>query len=277
MFRKILIYGFYTLYYPLSFVWRWFDKKTSWRETRFWIDHIPNASFTPATYSSYAGWIVNQGFFCALFSLYLKKPNPKIFDFGCGMGNQAPICHHFIKNGGSFLGVDTDRTSIEAAKKTHADLPNCSFYLTKDSNPYYPQGDQTQPMQDGIDWPIKPKSQDMLISVSVFTHLQQKDAERYMDKVYEVLADDGHAIITFHIVRDYVNENETYNFTHQLTPGWFTSNPSCPEKAIGVTTEAHRSLLAGRFEILAHIEGSVTGGKHPYLQDLFVLKKIPGK
>ena len=275
MIRSILKTGFYCVYFPASFVWRWLDRTASWGETRFWIDSLPNAIFTPATYSSYAGWIHNQGFFCALMSLHLEKPKPQVFDFGCGMGNLAPVAHHFVKHGGRFLGVDTDRVSIEACLKTYSHLTNVEFYRTRDHNPYYAQKDAAAQPADGIDWPITDRSQDLVIAMSVFTHLQEADAIRYLNKIHAVLAEDGRAFLSFHVVRDFVNHNATYNFVHALTPGWFTSNPACPELAIGLTRESLAKLLDKKFQVLKHIEGATTGGKHPFPQDLFVLQKIP--
>jgi hypothetical protein len=76
-------------------------------------------------------------------------------------------------------------------------------------------------------------------------------------------------------VRDYVNpNNDIFNYRHQLTPGWFTSTPACPECSIGIEYGALLKLLEGRFKVLGHIEGCVTGGRHPSLQDLLVLQKL---
>ncbi len=274
--RKILKFGFYQIYHACSYVWRWLDRIASWREVQFWIDHIPNAIFTPAFYTSYAGWTHNQGFFSALMSVYLEKANPRILDFGCGMGNLAPVSHHFVKQGGKYLGIDLDQVAIAACLKTYGKLPNCAFYLTSDRNDFYtpenPGGQSNRP----IDWPVEKGSQDLAIAMSVFTHLQEREALRYLKKVHEVLADDGLAIISFLVVRDYVNPHFIYNFTHPLTPGWFTSNPSCPEMAIGVTQETMVQFLSPKFQILRQLEGSLTGGRSPSLQDLVILKKIPG-
>src|SRR5690349_13948035 len=123
--RAILKQIFYLIYYPVSFVWRKLDAIASWRETKWWIEHIPNDAFTSATYVSYAGWVQNQGMFSALMSIYLTKKNPRILDFGCGMGGMAPVSYYFVKDGGKFFGVDTDAKSIAACKKTYGDLKNC--------------------------------------------------------------------------------------------------------------------------------------------------------
>ena len=116
-------------------------------------------------------------------------------------------------------------------------LKNCSFYLTRDRNAWYPQTDKRE-TSDGIDWPVKNGSQDLVTAMSVFTHIQERDSKGYLNKIHEVLADDGLAILSFLVIRDFVNSNSTFHFKHPLTPGWFTSNPACPEMAIGVTQEA---------------------------------------
>ena len=82
-----------------------------------------------------------------------------------------------------------------------------------------------------------------------------------------MLKNDGLAIISFLVVRDFLNSNRTFHFKHPLTPGWFTSNPNCPEMAIGVTQAALDKFLEGKFRVVHHIEGCVTGGKHPSHQD----------
>ncbi|MEK7677800.1 MAG: class I SAM-dependent methyltransferase [Verrucomicrobiota bacterium] len=274
--RRVLKFIFYQVYHCLSFIWLKLDRLASWGETRFWIDNVPDAIFTPATYCSYAGWIHNQGFFSALLSIYLEKENPNILDFGCGMGNLAPVCHYFVRNGGKFLGIDLDTKSIAACHKTYCRLTNCSFYLTKDKNRFYTPQSGLQKTEQGIDWPVNSQSQDLVIAMSVFTHLQESEAIRYLQKIHDVLVDDGLAIISFLVVRDYVNTKATFNFTHPLTPGWFTSKPACPETAIGLSESALLKLVTPKFRILRHLEGRVTGGKGPSLQDIFILRKMRG-
>ena len=271
--RTILKRLFYFVYYPASVIWRKLDRVGSWREIQWWINHVPGAAFTSATYASYAGWMFNQGMFSMLFSVYLDKDKPNIFDFGCGMGSLTPVSYFFVKNGGKYLGVDTDAASIAACRRTYGDLRNCSFYLTRDRNSWYPQSDN-RGITDGIDWPVENNSQDLVTAVSVFTHLQEKDAKDYLTKIHQILAKDGLAMLTFLVVRDYVNSHFIYNFTHPLTPGWFTSNVQCPEMAIGVTQEALLKFLDGKFQILRQIEGAITGGKHPGHQDIMILRKI---
>jgi SAM-dependent methyltransferase len=271
--RNLLKWVFYRVYYPTAWFWRKLDRTGSWHETKWWIDHLPSALFTGTNYSSYGGWLHTQGMFSGMFSVYLEKEKPKILDFGCGLGMLAPVSSFFLKDGGKFLGIDTDAKCIAACKRTYADLENCSFYLTKDRNAWYPQTDGRE-TADGIDWPVENGSQDLVTAMSVFTHLQERDAKGYLTKIHDVLAKDGLAMLTFLVVRDYVNPHPIFHFNHPLTPGWFTSNPQCPEMAIGVTQEAMLKFVCGKFKVLRQFEGCVTGGKHPSHQDLLILRKL---
>src|SRR5438128_8088141 len=106
---------FYLVYYPCSVLWLKLDRLNTWKEYRFWADHAPGELFT--SFASYTGWIYNQGFFSSLLDVFLKQSAPCILDFGCGMGPLAPVCYHFVKSGGRYLGIDLDLKSIEACKK----------------------------------------------------------------------------------------------------------------------------------------------------------------
>lgn len=267
--KKLL---FYPIYWTASRVWILLDKLASWRETRWWIDLLPSAMFSRRAYVSYAGWLHNQGLLSGIIASHLKVKHPHIFDWGCGYGGMAPVAYHFVKHGGSYVGVDTDRRAIKACGDTYAGLTNCRFYQTEDSNPYYPQLEHSL---DVGDWPMIGKSsQDLVLAMSVFTHLQENMAVAYMDKLCSVIKPGGLLIATFLVVGDgYRNSNKTFHFDWQLTPGWRTANPQCPEMSIGVSMEALKKFTC-RFETLLHIPGTMTGGDGPCLQDTLVLKLL---
>jgi SAM-dependent methyltransferase len=272
--KKLLKFGFYCAYFPISRIFLALERLISWQEVRLWVDHAPAGLFKGISFDNYTWWIFQQGFISGILSCYVKGRSLKIFDFGCGMGKLAPVCQFWVQDNGKYLGVDTHIPSIEQCRATYRDLKNCEFYITQDQNAYYKNPGASGQQTDGVDWPVANGSQDVLIASSVFTHLQEADSRKYMKKIHEILAPGGIAIITFHVMRDYVNPNKTFNFTHKLTPGWYTSYPDCPEIAIGVPFSTVQELIAGRFEILNWLEGHSTGGSSPSFQDLFIFKKI---
>jgi SAM-dependent methyltransferase len=271
--RAILRRGFYTVYYPVSRLFLKLERLVSWREVRHWVDHTPPGLFTGISFDNYTWWIYNQGLFSGLIASFTNRTNLKILDWGCGMGKLAPVCSFFVKDGGKYLGVDTEIRAIEQCRRMYVDLKNCEFYLTKDQNAYYANPGVSNETISQIDWPVTNNSQDLLLASSVFTHLQEAESVKYLQKVYEVLAPGGLALLTFHIIRDYVNTNPTFNFTHQLTPGWYTSDLKCPEHAIGITMDTLKALIRGRFAVEKMFEGTSTGGSGPSFQDLFVFRK----
>jgi hypothetical protein len=76
------------------------------------------------------------------------------------------------------------------------------------------------------------------------------------------------------VVRGYAGSKSTFNFNIPLTSGWFTINAECPEHAIAVNSHVIKDLVKNRFEILQWLEGSSTGGKSSFFQDLLILKKV---
>ncbi len=271
--RRFLRFGFYCVYYCVSRVFLGLERLICWKEFRFWIDTTPKGIFKGVSFENYTAHIHTQGFFSALFSCYVTGTNLRILDFGCGMAKLAPVCQYWVKENGKYLGVDTDVKAIEQCRKTYGILKNCEFYLTADQNAFYRNPDVVKKETDHVDWPVGDSTQHLVIANSVFTHLQEGEARKYMRKIHAVLAPGGIAMISFHIVRDYVNPNPTFNFIHPLTPGWFTSTPNCPETAIGVELATVHDLIREKFTILNWLEGHSTGGKSVYFQDLFVLKK----
>jgi SAM-dependent methyltransferase len=272
--KRILRFFFYCLYYPASRIFLKLEHFTSWKEFHSWIDNTPKGIFTGAGFDSYTNWMRQQGFMSATICCFFDRYNLKVVDFGCGMGKYAPVCEIFTAEGGKYLGVDTDIVAIKECHKIYRNLKNCEFYLTKDQNAFYKNPGATHIDKSQIDWPVANASQDLLISISVFTHLQEAESFKYMSKIHEILVPGGIAIISFHIVRDYVNSNPMFNFTIPLTSGWFTSDRECPEHAIAIDVPTVHKLIKDKFTILKWLEGTSTGGKSPSFQDLFILKKI---
>jgi len=272
--KSILRFAFYTLFYPVSRLFLALERLVCWKEVRHWIDHTPRGLFTGISFDNYTWWVYNQGFFTGLIGSFSPRTDLKILDWGCGMGKLAPVCYFWVKDNGKYLGIDTDIPSIDLCRKTYGDLRNCEFYLTKDQNAFYKNPGIEKEESLGVDWPVEKASQDLLIASSVFTHLQEAESTKYMQRIHEVLVPGGLAILSFHVIRDHVNANPTFNFTHPLTSGWFTSVPDCPEYAIGVKQETIEKLIKDKFSILKWLEGHSTGGRSPSFQDIFVLKKI---
>jgi SAM-dependent methyltransferase len=272
--KNLLRFLFYCIYYPVSRVFLGLERFVSWKENRHLIDNTPKGVFRGLAFESYTNWIWHEGFFSALFSFYCNRTDLNVFDFGCGMGRIAPVSEPFTRDGGRYLGVDVDIRVIQECKSTYQNMRYCEFYHSKDQNAFY--NNPAAGCGGGVtaDWPVSNGSQNLVISISVFTHLQEAAARFYMAKIHEILAKDGIAIISFHVIRGQAGSKSTFNFNIPLTSGWFTINAECPEHAIAVNRDVITDLIKNRFEILQWLEGSSTGGKSSFFQDLLILKKV---
>ena len=269
---------------PTDAIWRTLERRILWPDMGFLLDNMPPEALDSVG-GGYTGWIYQQGFFGALIKRYAPRTSLRIFDFGCGYGKIAPISTFFTYPKGEYVGLDIRKKCIDFCRDFYSHLPRVRFLLSKNFNPTYSQ----QSLRIGTqkeDWAVDRQTFHIVISISVFTHLQETDAFTYMQRIHRVLAPQGVAILTFHIVdtprkkpvftsKDKPTVNAIFDFNTPLPPtyDWFTSNPKRPEDAIAVNMEGLRRLTHGQFRILSLIRGSTTGYHSPFPQDVLILRK----
>jgi len=268
-------------------LWRKLEKAVAWPDVEFFIDNAPTNIWGGVGGDSYTGWIYQQGFFAALTKCFAINGSLRIFDFGCGYGKMAPISVFFTHPNGKYIGVDILKSCVDFCKRKYSQLPRVEFYLSKDVNPAYHRVEGEMRLLQEPDWPVADESIDIVISISVFTHLQEVDAFRYMNKIYKILKPNGIAILTFHIIEEprkqprFTSKNkprhsDLFDFHTPLPPSynWFTSNPELPERAVAINRLGLNSLLQRKFKVELLIRGSTTGGYDPFFQDVIILRKI---
>ena len=170
----------------------------------------------------------------------------KILDFGCGTGKLIAGCIPFVHFGGRIIGIDIGQKEINFCK-TFYPKNICSFYKISAHNAYY--NVNGKPASE-TEWPIPDESVDLIISISVFTHLNEEDAHFYMNLINRKLVSGGITIITFFLLDDNYNPKDLagtrwifdkYYFNNKE---WrFSSKIDIPEAQIGVTNAGLESLL----------------------------------
>jgi SAM-dependent methyltransferase len=265
------------------------DRKWAWPETKFLIENVPSEIWGDVVGDSFTNWVYQQGFFAALMRCHAPSKSLRIVDFGCGHGKMAPISVFFTEPDGEYVGIDIQEGYIDYCRRKYARLPRVKFHLSGDSNPFYPtqQGVSGRNQSYGEDWPVAAESVDILIAISVFTHLQEADAFGYMNKIYTVLKPGGLAIFTCHIVEEprrppgFIFDYEPMlasllRFDTSL-PGsrnWFTCCAELPESGIAMNMAGLNSLMQGKFKTELILRGSGTGGSDPTPQDVVVARKM---
>jgi len=101
-----------------------------------------------------------------------------VLDFGCGSGRVLPWVASFVP-GGSCSGVDVDAEAIAWAAGRFPDLhwAVCGF---------------EPPLQ------FDEASFDIVYSISVFSHLDAEDQERWLEEIARVLRPEGVALLSVH-------------------------------------------------------------------------------
>ena len=281
-----------SFYYACSCrIFKRMDKKYAFPETEFLIENVPDEVWGEVG-DSFTNWVYQQGFFAALIKCFASSESLKIIDFGCGHGKLAPVSVFFTHPEGEYLGIDIQEGYINYCRRKYAQLPRVRFHVSKDCNPFYPKQQQSTAAESksyGADWNVPADSTDIVMALSVFTHLQEADAFGYINKIHTIIKPNGLAILTCHLVEEpraepgfIFNYNpflaSLFKFTTTL-PGssnWFTCNPALPESGIAMNRAGLNSLVQGKFRIELIVRGSATGGKDPFPQDVVVLKKLTG-
>jgi SAM-dependent methyltransferase len=275
-------------------LFRWLDRV--FRETdRTHIRRTKNIRLIPAYDDrrggklSYAEWAHVIGIFQTLLYQELeKKTGANILDIGCGTGLLGISSEPFVGDGGNYTGIDVMKADIEFCK-SHFAFPNYHFIHFDLANPTY-AGTQSTELKP---WPMPSETQDMVTALSVWTHLNEKDAMFYFNEIARVLKTGGKALITFFILDEayqsslsrrsnatgrYHNTNQqdwVFSVSAYNSKNWFTTPfTTHPEDAIGVTREGLDMLLkSSGLKLVQYYSGNWKEKPGIFFQDVLVLKK----
>ena len=135
----------------------------------------------------------------------LFKKDIDILDFGCGFGRLAiPILKELNKEN-RYIGIDIVPKLIAYAKKTiEINFTNAKFFLLADKNKHYEKyfdnvhldGNTISNMQEIC------SNIDFIMNFSVFTHLEKKDAKKYLSEFFDILKPGGSLLISTFFIND---------------------------------------------------------------------------
>jgi ubiquinone/menaquinone biosynthesis C-methylase UbiE len=126
------------------------------------------------------------------------KPDSRVLDIGCGIGRMARPLTSFLKDQGSYEGFDIVPEGIEWCKKAYKDFPNFSFRYIPLKNDLYNLSVQQEAR--GFNFPYDDNQFDLVILISVFTHMQLPDVDHYLKEICRVLKKNGKCLSTFFII-----------------------------------------------------------------------------
>ena len=173
------------------------------------------------------------------------QPDEHILDVGCGIGRMAIPLTSYISNKGYYEGFDIVPRDIKWCQNNITPkFPNFTFRLSNIYNKTYnPKG---MISADEYIFPYEDETFDFVFLTSVFSHMLQKDMEKYLSEISRVLKESGRCLITFYLIndesREYIaNNNSTMIFKHNLG-GHYTTNINEPEAAVAYEENLIRNL-----------------------------------
>ena len=131
------------------------------------------------------------------------NPGDSILDVGCGCGRIAAALTQYIDRESRYIGIDIVPGLIDFARNFITPrYPSFEFLLLNESNKTY----DWWLRQDGekgiatLAEAVSPKSIDLAISVSLFTHLDYAPALEMLTSIHHLLKNDGRVFMTVFVL-----------------------------------------------------------------------------
>lgn len=124
------------------------------------------------------------------------EPRHRVLDVGCGIGRMARPLTAYLATGGSYDGIDIDRTGIDwCTANITARFPDFHFQRIDVLNKHYnPKGSVKA---SEYRFPFADGQFDLVFLTSVFTHMYPDDVEHYLSEIGRVLRPGGTCLITW--------------------------------------------------------------------------------
>lgn len=127
------------------------------------------------------------------------EPHDSVLDLGCGVGRLAVALSQHLDDGGRYVGLDTDRKSIELCNEwIGSRLRQFSFVWADVFNTTYNRRAEAKAAQ--YRFPFEQGAFDFVFSNSLFTHLVPDDARNYFREIGRVLKPGGRTVNTIFLL-----------------------------------------------------------------------------
>lgn len=180
-----------------------------------------------------------------LIRMGVLRRDSRVLDLGCGIGRLAIPLTGYLE-GGSYDGLDIVPSAINWCNEhIAARYPNFHFKLADVFNKEYNPGGHV-PASDYA-FPYPDDTFDLVVLISVFTHMLPEDTQRYVAEISRVLRPGGHCWAQFYLLNaesiEMMDAGKSFiRFTQDRGVYW-TVNGKVPELSIGYEEGYIRELF----------------------------------
>ncbi|KOP39249.1 hypothetical protein AKO67_05810 [Flavobacterium sp. VMW] len=208
------------------------------------------------------------------------QPDYSLLDVGCGIGRAAVPLTQYLSTKGKYEGFDVVKKGIDWCQKNISkDFSNFNFQHISLNNDLY---NLTNQKAENFKFPYEDNSFDTVFLFSVFTHMQPKEVQNYLNEIYRVLKTDGKCLSTFFLYDDqneeYISkENKGFCFPYQKE-NYRLMNEKVPSANIAFKEELLFEMIqTSQLELENKIYGTWSNRAVNDLfdyQDILILKKV---
>ena len=172
----------------------------------------------------------------------------RVLEIGCGCGRLALALRDSVGDG-MYTGVDIDAASLEACRRNAALVEKqFQFVLLDVNNPIW-NPDSTQSASTVV-FPFADGAFELIVLISVFTHLLPQDLSHYAAEIGRMLRPGGKVLFSCFLM-DHGTSSVGLSFPYARPDHWLHQE-ALPEKAVGYDSgfltrqfAAHGMLPAG--------------------------------
>lgn len=134
-----------------------------------------------------------------LRALGVVSPSSRVLDVGCGTGRVAAALTSLIGENGSYEGIDPQPVPIAWCRhEITPRFPRFRFHETRTFSTKYNPGGTTDP--EAYRLPFSAGSFDLVLLVSVVTHVSRGVERALLEESRRVIADGGHVVLTEYLL-----------------------------------------------------------------------------
>jgi len=206
------------------------------------------------------------------------KPEHKVLDIGCGIGRIARPLTSILNKEGSYEGFDIVKDGIEWCRKGYAKYPNFHFSYIPLKNDLYNLSTESKASQ--FVFPYPDNHFNVIVSTSVFTHMQEAEVENYIKEIARVLEKGGRCFATFFLLTKESIEfldNSSNPFFKYRYGNYFLHDKKVKDANIAYKYDVLQNMITSAgLRIASHHPGWWSGGSKAEcldFQDVLVITK----